>query len=81
MRCHQELDVDDPQLPRRRKAPRGFEEGSGPSEFPLSVEDENGHMYFEAIDLSLMSICNRFDQKGFQTFSNVEQLLFKACTR
>ena len=79
MRCHQELDVDDPQLPRR-KAPKHFEEGSGPSEFPLSVEEEYCRVYFEAIDLSVMSIRNRFDQKGFQTFSNVEQLLFKACT-
>ena len=26
-----------------------------------------------------MSIRSRFDQKGFKTFSNVEQLLFKAC--
>ena len=26
-----------------------------------------------------MSIRHRFDQKGFKTFSNVEQLLFKAC--
>ena len=80
MRFQQELDVDELQLPRRRKAPRRFEEDSATSEFPLSVEDEYHHVYFEAIDLSAMSLRNRFDQKGFQTFSNVEQLLFKACT-
>ena len=34
-------------------------------------------MHFEALDLAVTSICNRFDQKGFKTFSNVEQLLFK----
>lgn len=27
----------------------------------------------------MTSICNRFDRKGFKTFSNVERLLFKAC--
>ena len=27
----------------------------------------------------MTSIRSRFDQKGFKTFSNVEQLLFKAC--
>ena len=36
-------------------------------------------MHFEALNLAVTSICNRFDQKGFKTFSNVEQLLFKAC--
>ena len=66
MRC--ELDINEPQLPRKRKAPRCFEEGNAPSEFPLSVEDEYHRVYF---DLSVMSIRNRFDQKGFKTFSNI----------
>ena len=79
MRFQEVLVVDEPQLPRRRKAPRCFEEDSATSEFPLSV-DEYRLVYFEAIDLFVMSFRNRFDQKGFQTFSNVEQLQFKACT-
>ena len=37
-------------------------------------------MYFEAFDLATTSICSRFDQKGFKIFSNVQQLLFKACS-
>ena len=36
-------------------------------------------MYFEALNLAVTSIRSRFDQKGFETFSSVEQLLFKAC--
>ena len=36
-------------------------------------------MFFECLDLAVMSVHSRFDQKGFKTFSNVEQLLFKAC--
>ena len=32
-----------------------------------------------ALDLATTSICSRFDQKGFKIFSNVQQLLFKAC--
>jgi hypothetical protein len=31
------------------------------------------------LDLAVGSIHKRFDQKGFKTFCNVEQLLFKAC--
>ena len=62
MRC--QLDIDEPQLPKKRKVLRRFEEGNAPSEFPLSVEDEYCRVYFEAIlDLSVMSIRNRFDQK------------------
>ncbi len=35
--------------------------------------------YFEAVDLAVSSITARFDQPGFKVYSNVEQLLFKAC--
>ena len=65
---------------RKRKAPKRFETGSAPSEFPASVEDYYRQIFFEALDLALTSIKNRFDHKGYQTFSQLEQLLFKACT-
>ena len=74
-----QVDVDEPQLPRKRKAPRWFETGAAPSEFPASVEDYYRQIYFEAIDLAVTSIKNRFDHKGYKTFSQLEQLLFKAC--
>ncbi|XP_033123564.1 zinc finger MYM-type protein 1-like [Anneissia japonica] len=77
LRC--QLDVDEPHLERKRKAPRWFEEVSAPGEFPVSVKDEYRRVYFEAFDHALNSIQSRFDQKGFKTFSKVEQLLFKAC--
>lgn len=72
--------IDEPHLPRKRKAPKRFETGSAPSEFPASVEDYYRQIYFEALDLAVTSIKNRFDHKGYQTFSQLEQLLFKACT-
>lgn len=72
--------IDVPHLPRKRKAPKRFETGSAPSEFPASVEDYYRQIYFEALDLAVTSIKNRFDHKGYQTFSQLEQLLFKACT-
>ena len=34
-----EFDVDDPTLPRRRKAPSRFERGTGESHYPSSIED------------------------------------------
>ena len=45
----------------------------------MSLKDEYRPVYFEALDLAVTSILGRFDQKGFKTYSNVEQLLFKAC--
>ncbi len=74
-----QLDVDEPQLARRRKVPRRYELGNAPAEFAVSPKEEYRRVYFEALDLAVTSIRSRFDQKGFKTFSNVEQLLFKAC--
>ena len=75
-----ELNVDEPQLARRRKAPRSFEQGKAPTEFAGTPKDEYRRVYFEALNLATTSICSRFDQKGFKIFSNVQQLLFKACS-
>ena len=59
--------------------PRRFEQGDAPAEFPVSPKDEFRRVYFEALDLAFASIRSTFDQKGFKTFSNVDQLLLKAC--
>ena len=77
-KTREELDVDKPEPARRRKVPKRFEQGSAPPEFPVSLKDEYRQVYFEALDLAVTSIRSRFDQKGFKTYSNVEQLLFKA---
>ena len=55
------------------------ETGIAPSEFLASVEDHYRCIYFEAIDLAVTSIKSRFDQKGYKTFSHLEQLFCKAC--
>ena len=73
------FDTDEPLLARKRKTPRQFEEGIAPAEFAASPKNEYHRVFFECLDLAVMSIRNRFDQKSFKTFSNVEQLLFKAC--
>ena len=78
-KARDQLDVDEPQLARRRKVPKRYEQGSAPAEFAVSVKEEYRRVYFEALDLAMTTIHSRFDQKGFKTFSNVEQLLFKAC--
>ena len=59
--------------------PKRFEQGSASAKFAVPLKEEYRRVYFEALDLAVTSIRGRFDQKGFKTFSNVEQLLFKAC--
>ena len=78
-RTRDQLDVDEPQLARRRKVPREAEQGKAPAEFAMVPKDEYRRVYFEALDLAVTSIKSRFDQGGFRTFSNLEQLLIKAC--
>ena len=74
-----QFDVDEPNLGRGKKVPKRLDEGSAQAEFAASPKDEYRRIYFEALDLAVASISSRFNQKGFKTFSNVEQLLFKAC--
>lgn len=55
--------VDDPTLPRPRKTPARFEEGSAFSySFPKTPKDSFKHLYFSVIDSSIGCIESRFDQ-------------------
>ena len=74
------LDVEEPTLPRRRKTPRRFDDGNAAAEYPNTDKDMYRQVYYEALDLSVTSITDRFDQPGFRVYSNVEQLFFKVCT-
>ena len=73
-----ELGIEEPQPSRRRKAPRRFETGNAPPEFPSTVEDHFRRIYFEALDLVLQGIRERFDQPGYQIYCKLECLLLKA---
>ena len=46
----------------------------------MSAKNEYRRIYFESLDLAVSCIKQRFDQKGFKVFSNIEQLLLKACS-
>ena len=69
-KARDQLDVGDPHLRRRCKAPRRFEQGLAQPEFPVSPKEEYCRLYFEALDLAVTSINSRFDQKGFKVFSS-----------
>ena len=73
------LNVGEPVLPRKRKAPRRIEIGEGTGDFHTTVVDHYRVIYFEAMDLVIQCIDDRFDQPGYKMYSGLETLLFKGC--
>ena len=72
-----ERDVDDPKLPRQRKRPKRYEEGA-PNEFDSTAQGMYRRVYFEALDLIVQAIKDRFDQPGYRVYHCLENLLVKA---
>ena len=71
------LDISEPELPRKRKAPRRIEIEEGESHFPATVEEHYCRYYFEVLDLTINSIKQRFDQPGYRMYQHLESLLLK----
>ena len=77
----EQLGVDEPQLPRRRKLPRRYDDGSSSGDFPSTPKAHFKPVYFEAIDLITNCIQERFDQPGYRVYRSLENLLVKASKR
>ena len=74
-------EVNEPQLARKRRAPKRIEEcigGTAQPEFQTSVKDSYRMIYYEALDLVTSCIKNRFDQQDYLVHSACERLLLKA---
>ena len=74
----EDMDVNDPVLPRRREMPKHFEDGAAAAEFPSSPKDMYRKVYFEALDLFVQAIADRFDQPDYRMYHCLQDLLFKA---
>ena len=57
------LDIE-PILPRQRKAPKKYESRTAEAHAHQSPKDMYSKHYFEAIDLAVSCIHNRFQQAG-----------------
>ena len=66
-------------LPRRTRAPRRIEIGTGEPTYLVTAQDYYRRIYFEAIDLmmNVNAIDQRFDQPSFDTYAKMESLLIK----
>ena len=75
----QQLGVDQPQLPKRRKMSRRYD-GMEQEEFAQTDKALKKGFFYEATDLAIYSITNWFDHPGFKVYCYVEQILLKACS-
>ena len=72
------LGVEDPILPRKRRRPQRYDDGNSTEYHPHSPEYHYKLIFFESIDLIINCIEQRFDQPGYKTYSQLQQLLFCA---
>ena len=77
----EELGISEPQLPRQRKLPRRYDDGSASAHFPSTPKAHFKPAYFEAIDLITNCVQERFDQPGYRIYRSLETLLIKASKR
>lgn len=69
--------ISEPALPRKKPAPSRFEIGKGPPWYPTTPQEHYRRVYFEAIDLMVNAIDNRFNQPSFDVYAKMKSLLVK----
>ena len=77
----EELGISEPQLPRQRKLPRRYDDGSASAHFPSTPKAHFKPAYFEAIDLITNCVQERFDQPRYWIYQSLQTLLIKASKR
>ena len=77
LRGHQEVGVEDPKLPWKRKVPWQLDEGSATAHFPTDCKTHYRQLSFEVLDLAINAIQNCFDQPHFSIYRRLEELLWK----
>ena len=65
----------------QRKIPKRYDDGLAEGDFPTDPKALYCLYYFEAIDLVVNCIKDRFEQPGYEVYRNLEQLLLKACQK
>ena len=68
----EQLSVGQPELPRYRRRPTQFEDGKAPHEH-LSARDYYRHILFEACDLLIAELEDRFDGQHIPLVLSMEQ--------
>ena len=69
------VEVNEPILPWKHKVPITLEVGRSTGDTPKTPKDNYRRIYFEAFDLIMATIKDRFDQTGYRVYRNLEVLL------
>lgn len=73
------LDVNDPVLPRKRKIPARFEHGSSSTHsFFETPKEFYRQKYLNVYDFVISAIEERFNQKDFEIYKSIQELLLKS---
>ncbi len=72
------LDITEPQLPRQHKRPNRFDDGLSGGDFPDTPKCLFRQLYYEALDLIINCIEQRFDQPGYHLYRRLEALFLKS---
>ena len=71
--------IEDPKLPRTRKAPVRHEVGEQDTHhLSETLKHHNRRIYFNAIDTVTQCIATRFEQEDFKIYVNIQELLLKS---
>ena len=72
-------DISEPDLPRRRKAPRRYEVGESSGDFHNTSKSYYKQQYLEALGLIINNfVKKRFAQPGYTTYIKIQDLLLKS---
>ena len=71
--------IEDPKLPRKRKAPARLEIGQQETHyFPPTPKEHYKQIYFATIDSATVAITSRFDQEDYNIYKSIQELFFNA---
>lgn len=76
----EELDLEMPRLPRKRKAPKSLESGRSEPYYPPTSKDQFRMTSNELVDMVQMELRERFNENDYKVLSAVETLLADALT-
>ena len=72
------LGISEPQLPWERRIPRHYEPGQAQSEYHSAPSEYYRQMFYEALDLIIACIKDRFNLPGYQVYCKFQNVLLKA---
>ena len=77
-RTRESLNVCEPVLPRRRKRPRRYEDGTAEPYQPDEPKVYYRQIYFQSIDAAVVTIRDRFNQGDYTMYAKLEQVVLLA---